>query len=114
MAKIDAVEDTQKILNFVAQQCKLQKYLNQEPMSTDQVKQRSYSWLLERVKQEFASRMSIVEAYFITANEFLEFDTCTDVLVFLNEIVDEVDNLLKEFKTEDFTDNDEEGGMDNA
>lgn len=114
MAKIDAVEDTQKILTFVAQQCKLQKYLTQDALSPDQVKQRSYSWLLDRVKQDFASRMSIVEAYFTTANEFLEFDTCTDVLVFLKELVDQVDALVKEFQIEDFTDDVEEGGMENA
>lgn len=113
MAKIDAVEDTQKILNFVAQQCNLQKYLSQGALSLDQVKQRSYAWLLERVKQDFASRMSVIEAYFTTSNEFHEFEQCTDVLVFLGELVDEVENLINELKTEDFTD-DEEGGMDNA
>lgn len=82
-------------------------------MSPDQVKQRSYAWLLERVKQDFASRMSVVEAYFTTANEFLEFDTCTDVLVFIKDLVDQVDDLLKEFHTDDFKD-DEEGGVQDA
>lgn len=113
MAKIDAVEETQKILNFIAQQCDLKKYLTQDAMSPDQVKQRSYAWLLERVKQDFASRMSVVEAYFTTANEFLEFDTCTDVLVFIKDLVDQVDDLLKEFHTDDFKD-DEEGGVQDA
>lgn len=112
MAKIDAVEDTQKILNEIAKAANLQRYLLQNALSAKETTQRAYAWLFDAAKRELSSKLSILEAYFTSSNEFEEFDNCVDLLTFLDSLISELNSFLS-CQKEDFID-DEEGGMDNA
>ena len=86
MEKMENLENLGNIQKDIAIATQLQRFLEQPQLSNCELVEKSHSWFFENLKREFANRLSVLEAYFVSDCNFHDFESCQEILRYLNDM----------------------------
>ena len=108
MEKIEQIEKTRSIHAELAEKYHLQRYLTPPNPDDDFYVRKCRTWFWEQLKAEVSSRLSSMDAIFVTMNEFDEEELIQAIIDDMNGISEDLQSYIEDYKSTD----DEEGGIE--